>query len=840
MRVKRHWFCPIFIVGLLIICPIFLHAQADTIDITQDTSEIAGFDFPVHYYGEDSTVFDLENELIYLYGVGSYVSYNGMELKAARIQFSFNTKLVFASGQKDSTQQWVGKPIFKDAENEFATDSLLYNFDTKKGISYGARTQEGEAYLIAGASKRQADESISVRNGMLTTCDKENPHYHFKLTKAVVIPNDKVVTGPFYMKVGKVPTPLALPFGFFPNKKESTSGILLPGYGNGGERGFFIQNLGYYLPLPPHLDTRILFDLYTRGSWSIRNITNYKKRYKYSGSFNISRTVNKLGLVELPSYFVQKTFNVRWTHQQDVKARPDQQFSANVNLGSSQNFRNNLNASQQDYLAGTFNSSVQWTKSFPGKPFNLAVSANHTQNTQTQIMQLTLPSVALNVQRINALKKIFPKAPIGISGNINAESLYSGPESAFTARNAGNLLRGASHGLRYNANASTSWKLGAIATINPSASYSLFQSFRTVEALPDPETQIAQLDTIPKISLGQNWNASLSLNSRVYGTWVMKNPKKLKAIRHVILPNMGVSYVPNQSYIRNGPYGADVTFISYSPFHAARYAPSTTKEAANINFGINQNIEAKVRNEEGGKISYKKVKLLEGFRTSTAYNTLADSLNWSNLQVSAFTTIGQNITLNYNSTHSFYDRDSLGKEVNQMLWKTQKRLTRMEGGNLAIGLNFRGKGKSGNQDTGNVLQNNPQNVSLANNGQNIDYSIPWNLRVNYNLRLTKTWDAQQQKDTLGFVQGVTFVGDVTLFKKWAISVNSGYDFKMKEFTPSIVGLHWDLHCWEFSFNMVPFGERKSYFAQLNVKASILEDLKIQRRGSLGTEQNYWD
>lgn len=233
-------------------------------------------------------------------------------------------------------------------------------------------------------------------------------------------------------------------------------------------------------------------------------------------------------MVELPSYFVQKTFNVRWTHQQDVKARPDQQFSANVNLGSSQNFRNNLNASQQDYLAGTFNSSVQWTKSFPGKPFNLAVSANHTQNTQTQIMQLTLPSVALNVQRINALKKIFPKAPIGISGNINAESLYSGPESAFTARNAGNLLRGASHGLRYNANASTSWKLGAIATINPSASYSLFQSFRKVEALPDPETQIAQLDTIPKISLGQNWNASLSLNSRVYGTWVMKNPKSSK------------------------------------------------------------------------------------------------------------------------------------------------------------------------------------------------------------------------------------------------------------------------------------------------------------------------
>jgi hypothetical protein len=199
---------------------------------------------------------------------------------------------------------------------------------------------------------------------MLTTCDAPNPHFHFHLTKAVVIPNEKVVTGPFYMKIRKVPVPLALPFGFFPNKKESTAGILLPGYGNGGERGFFLQNLGYYYPVNQHLDTRIMVDLYTRGSWSVRNITNYKKRYRYSGNFNLSKTVNKLGLVELPSYFQQHTFNVRWTHYQDAKARPDQTFSANVNLGSSQNFRNNLNASQQDYLTGTFNSSLQWSKTF--------------------------------------------------------------------------------------------------------------------------------------------------------------------------------------------------------------------------------------------------------------------------------------------------------------------------------------------------------------------------------------------------------------------------------------------------------------------------------------------
>ncbi|MBM3428606.1 MAG: hypothetical protein FJX95_07475 [Bacteroidetes bacterium] len=226
---------------------------------------------------------------------------------------------------------------------------------------------------------------------------------------------------------------------------------------------------------------------------------------------------------------------------------------------------------------------------------------------------------------------------------------------------------------------------------------------------------------------------------------------------------------------------------------------------------------------------------------------MADSLNWSNLQLSAFTTIGQNFTINYNSTHSFYDRDSLGHEINQWIGNSQTLPTRLEGANLALGLSLRGQGSKKKPEDSNTApaQNkslfaNNNTASLANNGQNIDFNTPWNLNMKYNLRYAKYWDVQQQRDTSDWIQAVTLVGDVTILKKWAVSVNSGYDFKAKEFTPSIIGLHWDLHCWEFSFNMVPFGERKSYFAQLNVKASILQDLKLQKRGSLGTDQNYWD
>ncbi len=322
------------------------------------TDDELGIEHEVNYYGKDSTVMDLEREKIFLYGLDSYVKYDDLEVKAAIIEFSFKDFTAFAKGIPDSTGKLIGKPVFKQGDSSFEEDSLGYNFKTKMGISYGVRTQEGDAYLISEISKRQSTGWISIKKGMFTTCDKENPHYHFRLSKAVVVPDDKVVSGPLFMKVRKIPTPLALPFGFFPNKKESTHGIILPGYGNGAEKGFFIQNFGYYIPFQPYIDTKLLFDIYTRGSWSIRNITGYKKRYKYTGNFNVSRTVNKNGLKELPSYFQQNTFNVQWNHQQDPKARPNARFNASVNMGSSQNFRNNLNSSQQDFLSSTFNSSA--------------------------------------------------------------------------------------------------------------------------------------------------------------------------------------------------------------------------------------------------------------------------------------------------------------------------------------------------------------------------------------------------------------------------------------------------------------------------------------------------
>jgi hypothetical protein len=292
------------------------------------------------------------------------------------------------------------RATFSEGDSQFQEDSLAYNFKSGRGISYGVRTAQGEAQLLSEVSKKAANNWVSVGKGKLTTCNAENPHYHFQLSKAMVIPDEKVVSGPLYLKFRKIPTPLALPFGFFPNKQESVQGILLPGYGNANEKGFFIQNLGYYVPVNDHVDTKFLFDVYTRGSWAVRNISSYRKLYKYSGNFNISRVVNINGIPELPDYGKTTNFNVQWTHNQDPKARPNTTFSSSVNVGSLNNFRNNLNTSQQDFLSSTFSSRVQWTKRWPDTPFNLGLTASHTQNTQSRNIQVTLPSANLNMSRI--------------------------------------------------------------------------------------------------------------------------------------------------------------------------------------------------------------------------------------------------------------------------------------------------------------------------------------------------------------------------------------------------------------------------------------------------------
>jgi LptD protein len=817
-------------------------AESDTIAPVDDL----GLDYPVDYQAKDSTLVDVLNERILLFGKARVV-YGSMEVTGDFIAFSLADYTAHAVGKRDSLGQIVERATFKEGDTEFKEDSLAYNFKTRRGISYGVRTEQGEAHLLSQVSKKSANNWISVGKGKLTTCNAENPHYHFQLTKAMVIPNEKVVSGPLYLKFRKIPTPLALPFGFFPNKQESVQGVLLPGYGNANEKGFFIQNLGYYLPVNQYLDTKFLFDVYTRGSWAIRNVTGYKKLYKYTGNFNISRVVNVNGIPELPSYGKTVNFNIQWNHTQDPKARPNSTFSSSVNMGSLNNFRNNLNTSQTDFLSSTFSSRIQWTKRWPDSPFNMGLTAGHTQNTQSRNVQVTLPTANLNMSRITlgrlAQRNLRAKRAldnIGLTASADFSNSVSENERMYSLNKLDSLWASSRNGLRLQAQTSTTLRAKQYGTLSLSVNSTLTNTFKYIGT-----SDLTRLDTLYGLRSALNWNASANFNSRLYGTFNFGNRSALKAIRHMVQWNIGMSYSPNVN-TQKGMYTPTGEFIGYNPFDVAAFAPQNSVEQLNVNWSSTNNLEAKVRDRSSAKVTYKKIKLIESWKKSLSWNTLADSLQLSNLSMSAFTTIAGKVNLNYNSTYSFYDRDSLGREVNRYLLDSRNRLMRMEGTNLALGFQLKSKNKN-QSTTGAAAPSAAESELIVKNGDNlIDFSVPWSLNVNYNFRISQVWNSLSRRDSLVFKQALTFSGDVTLFKHWAISFNSGYDmsnaryqqlqpsdFGLRDFTTTNIGLHWDLHCWEFSMNYVPFGQRQSYMMQLNIKSALLQDLKIQKRGNLG-------
>ncbi|NNE55975.1 MAG: LPS-assembly protein LptD, partial [Flavobacteriales bacterium] len=412
-------------------------SSADSITPIVDSLLVspAAINTSIFYDATDSIVFDAIEEKVYLYN-NAVVKFEDMTLTAAFIEYSFADNLACANGVADSTGKMVGIPQFKDGQQGFDQQSLCYNFRTKKGYSRQVVTQEGEAYVHSSIAKRQENEWVHIKDGKFTTCSADNPHYHFHITKGIIIPNERIVTGPVYMKVRKVPMPLALPFGFFPNKQESSHGLILPGYGNADRLGYFLKGLGYYVPIGDYFDTKMLFDIYSRGSWSARNVTNYKLKYRFSGNLDISRTVTKTGFEELPSFSKKEDFFVRWSHTQDSKARPNTRFGVSINAGTSTNFQNNLSSNQNDLVSNTFTSSVNWSKSWKNK-YNFSVQGRHTQNTLTRNVDILLPSITFSRNRFDLpLGFLNPNAgtkkawyeKIGVSYSVVADNQLSAKE----------------------------------------------------------------------------------------------------------------------------------------------------------------------------------------------------------------------------------------------------------------------------------------------------------------------------------------------------------------------------------------------------------------------------
>jgi lipopolysaccharide export system protein LptA len=787
-------------------------AVSDSITTNSIVSKDA-LESKVTYRAKDSTRFDLVNQKLYLFG-NAEVHYDQIVLKAAIIEVNLDSNLVFARGAPDSSGKIVGTPVFKDGDQEFSSTQMTYNFKTKKGKINEVITQEGEGYLHGKDVKKTEGDVIYIRDGKYTTCNLPHPHFSIASRKLKVIPGKKIITGPAVLVIEDVPTPLGIPFGMFPNSNDRSSGILVPAPGESNSQGFFLQNGGYYFGFSDKVDLTIRGDIYSKGSYAFNALSTYRSRYRFNGNVNISRSITRLGVIkEDPSYSESKNFFLNWVHNQDPKARPNSRFSANVNAGTQANFRNNLNTTTSDYLSNTFNSNISYSKTFAGTPLSMSLAARHSQNSNTGIVNLTAPDATFNMQRVYLPGKL---KKIGISSTLTAKNEINVHDSLISANNMRELAKDFNYGARNTIPISTSLKFLKYFSFNPSLSSTQLLYYESIQKIWNPEDSSVITRKSPGLQAAANYSHSYNVSTILYGIFQFKG-EKIQAIRHKMTPSIGYAVTPkNNSGLRSYTDGSTGEKVDYSIFEDGVYSGLNTREARNVTMSLQNNLEMKVKNNKDSSEATKKIKLLENLSLSTSYNTVADSLNWAPVSIQGRTYIGKNTSLNFGGTVDLYTLDSAGRTINTFHWDKERKLGRLTNGYITLGLNLRSP-QGGDKQT--ESQGPPGSVYQP----YIDFDVPWTLNMNYKLDYSKP----QFKDEIR--QTINFSGDLSLTPKWKIGFTSGYDVDAKDLTYTTVNFYRDLHCWEMSFNWIPIGFRQSYTFTIKVKASVLQDLKLEKR-----------
>lgn len=827
----------------------FGYSQVDTnaLKVREDTTvrkdsviDTRGFNLEseVHYKATDSISMEPDSQLVFLYGVAE-VTYEGQTIKANYMEIDMKKNRVLARGKTDSTGKVIQKVTYTDGESEVEASEIFVDIQTKKGKIKEVFTSDGEMYIHMEEAKKHPDE-VHLRNGKFTTCSNEKPHYHFRMRKAIVIPDDKIVTGPVYMVVGKIPTPLALPFGYFPNKKGKVRGILIPQYGDSPTYGFFLQNGGYYLPLGKKMDMQLLGDIYSRGSWALKNITRYKLRYRFNGNVNMSFSQFRIGDKDFPDFRKSNEFFIRWTHNQDPKSRPGSRFTANVNFGTQTNFQNNFNTYSQDYLSSSFQSNVSYTKTWLGTPFSLSTNLRHNQNRLAKTITVTAPELTFNVARFfpfGAMTKnkispnVFAKglANIGVTMSSNARNDISAGDSLYSLNNVNTLINKYSrNGVKHNATVSTSWKLfNQTFTLNPSVNLTerwYFQSLNKTYTGSELQT-----DTLRGFTRNFEYSYNASLTTRLFGMYASKKKGGPK-LRHVLTPSINFAYRPDFNTSELVQADASGTLVSYSPYDLGVYGRPSSGESGTVGVSLVNSLELKKRSTKDTITGFVKIPIIENFQMNANYDLIKDSLNLSNIQFSARNTFFKVLNIVYSSVLDPYYYEN-GVITREYYWNKGNGLGRVTMNNLAVNYTFRAKARKPKEKPKNLTTDEEDELDKINKNQNayVDFDIPLTVTAVYNLNFNRVFIGGL--DTVLLTQSIGVRGDVGITKKCKIGYNTNYDFVAKKLSYTELSLYYDLHCWEFSTTVIPFGPRKSYVVTLNVKASILQDLRLQRRRS---------
>ncbi|WP_242689042.1 putative LPS assembly protein LptD [Pedobacter sp. SYSU D00535] len=823
-----------------------LHAQqpevqSDTTAVSDTLSTAAassnGLASEVTYTAEDSIKFSVDRNIVFLYGKAR-VSYEDLELSADYIRLDQKNKRLFASGLRDRNSRYRGRPIFKQGEESpISTDSLVFNFETKKGKSYGSFTEVEGGYISAAQSKKNPYNEISFKDGIYSTCNLPHPHFGIHISKGIVT-EKQVISGPAYLVIEDIPIPAILPFGFFPKTNKRSSGFRFPTFGEDATQGFFMRGLGWYFGINDYWDAEVLGTLYSQGSYETNLLARYRKNYKYNGQLNFAYRSTKTGVEGTPSAGTAKDFNLVWSHTQNQSANPGTNFSANVNVGTSSYSRRRGATDAYDYNMATRNtlaSSISYGKTFGNGLFNFSSSMSHRQDISTQEVYLELPSFSLNMSTLNPFdskdrvgeQKWYQRISVGYSAT-GTNTLTEKEYNIFRKETLGNFRNGIQHNIPVSLNFNVLKYLQFSTGVNYSERWTL----QTYEYGLNENQQLVVKDTIEGFRRNYEYGLNSSMSTKFYG---MMNFRKgrLLALRHVVTPSVSFNYRPDFSSDRFGFY-EDVpgTNQRYSPFQGTVYGGPGAGRAAGIGFSIDNNIEAKVRTKSDTSNATEKIPIIQGLSFAGNYNFLAPEFKLSTISFSGRTAFfKQKLGINFYGVLDPYVLDSVGRRVNTYTFR-EGRLPRLTSLGFSTGFSLnssmlqrRQEALANQQNNPNLSQQQQQDLQMIMRNPNafVDFSVPWNLSASYSFNYSKNDLSSYITNTLNFN------GDLSVTPKWKVAFNSGYDFSRNEFSTTQFSIFRDLHCWDMSFTWVPFGLYKSYSFDIRVRASILQDLKLSRR-----------
>ena len=803
---------------------------------------------------KDSLIYMPRTKMVYIYQEGD-VKYQDINLQADRMAVNMETKEIFAYGVADTLGK-RSRPKFIDGGSELTMDTVRYNLDSKKAFIKGVATQEGEGFMIGEKVKKMPDNTTNIAHGRYTTCDNlEHPHFYIEMTKAKMIPQKKMIMGPSYIVMEDVPLYfLGVPFGFFPINPNRTSGFIMPTYGEEQIKGFFLRDGGYYFAFNDYIDATATASIYTLGSWDASISSRYIKRYRFSGSLTAHYSKDIVGERGAADYVNGNNYSVAWTHQQDPRFRPNSTFSASVNFstgGYSKYSATNMN----DYLNTQTNSSVSYSKSWPGTPFSFSTNMQLSQNSRDSTYSISFPNIVFNAskffpfQRKEVVGKLrwYEKISMSYSGTL-ANSVSNVKErDMFT----GKMVDVMQNGVNHTVPISTSLNVLKYINISPSANTQMRWYFRRIDKEWDAAANKVAADTSYGFWSSYNYNASVSASTKIYGTFQFGPKSKIQAVRHVMSPSVSFGFTPDFSQPKYGFYkslqtDSTGTISYYSPFEGSMYGVPGSGKSASMSFSISNTLEMKVLSKADTS-GIKKIKLIENFSLSSSWNFLADSLNLAPFSLSLRTgNLFGNFALQLSATLDPYELDANGRRINKLMM-ARGVPGRITSTGWSFGYSFNSSKK--NQPTVNDINNQPIAPPTASDffsssgatspgGQMdaetrremlskmyYDFDIPWNFSFNYSLSYSNPSGKSNISQTLGFN------GSINLTPKWGITFNGGYDFATKTLTPGTFTLVRDLHCWQMNFTFVPVGFRKSWSFNIGVKSALLQDLKYDKQSS---------